>query len=200
MSASTSVTSLGNGVMAVAVPWLAKLLTPDPVLIGLVARAPTLSWFWLSRPAGVITGRFAPPPPVNLRRWHAGRAVTGAGGAGLTANPGTAPVLAMAVLTFLLCNAEALRDNTAQTLVPTVVDKSQLEQASRTLWAGEHLAGQFTWPPLAGLLIGASVALPFGVLTGLLATGMALIVAIPLPRPGPAVQQTRSVWSNGLVR
>jgi len=45
----------------------------------------------------------------------------------LTANPGTAPVLAMAVLTFLLCNAEALRDNTVQTLVPMVVDKSQLE-------------------------------------------------------------------------
>ena len=45
----------------------------------------------------------------------------------MTANPGTAPVLAMAVLTFLLCNAEALRDNTVQTLVPMVVDKSQLE-------------------------------------------------------------------------
>jgi len=61
MSASTSVTSLGNGVMAVAVPWLAKLPTPNPVLVRLVAGAGTLPLLWRSRPAGVITGRFAPP-------------------------------------------------------------------------------------------------------------------------------------------
>ena len=60
MSASTSVTSLGHGVMAVAVPWLAKLPTPDPMLIGLVAGAGTLPLLWLSRPAGVITGCFDP--------------------------------------------------------------------------------------------------------------------------------------------
>jgi hypothetical protein len=87
----------------------------------------------------------------------------------LTASPGTGPVLTMAALAFLLGSAEVLRDNTAQTFVPTVVDRTQLERANGSLWAGEQLAGQFVGPPLAGVLIGVSVALPFGVHAGLLA-------------------------------
>lgn len=180
--ASTTVTNLGDGVMAVAVPWLATLLTPDPVLIGLVAGARTLPWFLLSLPAGVITDRF------DHRRL-----LVAADGLrivlslallvlALTASPGTGPVLGMAGLAFLLGSAEVLRDNTAQTFVPTVVDRSQLEQANGSLWAGEQLAGQFVGPPLAGVLIGVSVALPFGVHAGLLATGVALIAAMALPR------------------
>jgi len=88
----------------------------------------------------------------------------------------------MAGLTFLLGSAEVLRDNTAQTFVPNVVDRSQLERANGSLWAGEQLAGQFIGPPLAGVLIGVSIALPFGVHAGLLATGVALIAAMALPR------------------
>ena len=180
--ASTTVTNLGDGVMAVAVPWLATRLTSDPALIGLVAGARTLPWFLLSLPAGVVTDRFdhrrllvaADTARVVLTLALLTLA--------LTAAPGTGPVLAMAVLTFLLGSAEVLRDNTAQTFVPTVVARGQLEGANSSLWAGEQLAGHFIGPPLAGLLIGVSVALPFGVHAGLLATGVVLIVAMALPR------------------
>jgi len=182
MFAATSVTNLGDGVMAVAVPWLATLLTPDPVLIGLVAGARTLPWFLLSLPAGVITDRFDHRRLLvaadGLRIALTLALLTLA----VSASPGTGPVLAMAALTFLLGSAEVLRDNTAQTFVPSVVDRSQLERANGTLWAGEQLAGQFIGPPLAGVLIGVSVALPFGVHAGLLATGVALIAAMALPR------------------
>ena len=56
-----------------------------------------------------------------------------------------------------------LRDNTAQTFVPAVVERAQLERANGALWSCEQLAGQFVGPPLAGFLIGVSVAVPFGV-------------------------------------
>ena len=39
LSAGTSATNLGDGVMMVALPWLATLLTRDPFLVGLVAMA-----------------------------------------------------------------------------------------------------------------------------------------------------------------
>jgi MFS family permease len=186
MCASTTATNLGDGVMAVAVPWLATLLTHDPVLIGLVAGARSLPWFLFALPAGVITDRF------DHRR-----ILYGADGLrvavalsllslALTAHPGTAPVLGMAALTFLLGCAEVLRDNTAQTFVPTVVEKSQLERANGAMWACEQLAGQFVGPPLAGFLIGVSVALPFGLHAGLLATGVALIAAMSMPARVPA--------------
>lgn len=183
--ASTAMTNLGDGVMAVAVPWLATLLTQDPVLIGLVAAARTLPWFLLALPAGVVTDR------LDHRRILVGAdalrvALTLALLVlALTAEPGTAPVLGMAALAFLLGSAEVLRDNTAQTFLPSVVDRSHLEQANGALWSTEQLAGQFIGPPLAGLLIGVSVALPFGLHAGLLAAGVALIAAMALPRRTP---------------
>ena len=185
MCASTTATNLGDGVMAVAVPWLATLLTHDPVLIGLVAGARTLPWFLFALPAGVITDRFD-----HRRILYAADGIRivltlGLLMLALTATPGTAPVLAMAALTFVLGSAEVLRDNTAQTFVPSVVETSQLEAANGTLWACELMAGEFLGPPLAGFLIGVSVALPFGLHAGLLAAGVALIVAMALPRRVP---------------
>jgi MFS family permease len=185
LCASTTVTNLGDGVLAVAVPWLATLLTHDPLLIGLVAGARSLPWLLFSLPAGVITDRFDHRRilcAADALRIALSLALLSLA---LTATPGPAPVLGMAALTFLLGCAEVLRDNTAQTFVPSVVEKPQLEQANGTLWACEQLAGQFVGPPLAGFLIGLSVALPFGLHAGLLAAGIALIVAMSLPRRAP---------------
>ncbi|MGL6208631.1 MAG: MFS transporter, partial [Paracoccaceae bacterium] len=190
MAASTTVVNLGDGVMAVALPWLATLLTHDPVLIGLVAGARSLPWLLLSLPAGVITDRFDHRRIIiaaDTLRIALSLALLILA---LTATPGTLPVLIMAALSFVLGSAEVLRDNTAQTFVPSVVDKSQLEQANGTLWACEELAGRFAGPPLAGLLIGLSIALPFGLHAGLLAAGVALILAMSLPRRAqPATPQ-----------
>lgn len=185
LCASTTAVNLGDGVMAVAVPWLATLLTHDPFLIGLVAGARSLPWFLFALPAGVITDRFD-----HRRLLMAADAMRIAISLALlvlamTASPGTAPVLGMAALSFLLGCAEVLRDNTAQTFVPRVVEPSQLERANGNLWACEQLAGQFFGPPLAGFLIGVSVALPFGLHAGLLATGVVMIAAMLLPRRAP---------------
>lgn len=208
--ASTAMTNLGDGVMAVAVPWLATLLTQDPVLIGLVAAARTLPWLLLSLPAGVITDR------LDHRRILVGADLLRVAltlsllALALTASPGTAPVLGMAALAFLLGSAEVLRDNTAQTFLPSVVDRTQLEQANGALWSTEQLAGQFIGPPLAGLLIGVSVALPFGLHAGLLAAGVALIAAMALPRrerassPAPMLAALREgvgwLWRAVMLR
>jgi hypothetical protein len=119
-------------------------------------------------------------------------------------------VLLMAGLTFLLGSAEVLRDNTAQTFLPSVVAKPQLEQANGALWATEQLAGQFLGPPLAGLLIGLSLALPFGLHAGLLAAGIALTLTMTLPRrevaadhPGMMVALREGLgwlWANTMLR
>ncbi len=210
MCASATATNLGDGVMAVALPWLATGLTDDPLLIGLVAGARSLPWLLFALPAGVITDRF------DHRRLLIGADLTRIALTlallvlALTAHPGTAPVLAMAALCFALGAAEVLRDNTAQTFLPSVVAKAQLEQANAALWTGEQLAGQFIGPPLAGLLIGVSVALPFGLHAGLLAVGTVLVIAMvvprrmPAPNPAPALAALREgvvwLWRNVMLR
>jgi MFS family permease len=207
---AASATNLGDGVIAVAVPWLATLLTQDPLLIGLVAMARYLPWFLFALPAGVITDRY------DHRRILVSadcvRVVLSIAllVLALAAGPGTLPVPIMTGLSFLMGSAEVLRDNTAQTFLPSVVEKSQLEQANGALWSTEQLAGQFIGPPLAGLLIGLSVALPFGLHGGLLATGIALTLAMTLPRRAvaenaPAMMASLReglgwLWGNVMLR
>ena len=208
--ASAAATNLGDGVMAVAVPWLATLLTADPLLIGLVAMARTLPWFLFALPAGVITDRHDHRRILFLADCIRVVIALALLMLALTATPGTLPVLMMAGLTFLLGSAEVLRDNTSQTFLPSVVGKAQLEAANGALWSTEQLAGQFVGPPLAGVLIGVSIALPFGLHAGLLATGILLILSMRLPRkevtatPMPMLASLKEgmgwLWRNVMLR
>lgn len=207
---SAMATNLGDGLIAVAVPWLATLLTHDPLLIGLVAAARHAPWALFALPAGVLTDRH------DHRRLilAADAARLGLSVAlcllAVLATPGTGPVLGLAALAFLLGSAEVLRDNTAQTFLPDVVDKTQLERANGALWATERLAGQLLGPPLAGFLIGLTIALPFGAQTLLLLAALALIGAMRLPfepETGPhapalaAIREgLRWLWANPSLR
>lgn len=183
--ASAAATNIGDGLAAVAVPWMATLLTGDPLLIGLVAAARHLPWFLFALPAGVVTDRYDHRHILIAADTLRVGLVTALVALALLAGPGTGPVLLMAGLTFLLGTAEVLRDNTAQTFLPSVVAKPQLERANGTLWATEQLAGQLLGPPLAGFLIGLAVALPFGIQTGLLVAAIGLTAAMRLgPREG----------------
>lgn len=207
---SAMATNLGDGLIAVAVPWLATMLTDDPLLIGLVAAARHLPWALFALPAGVLTDRHDHRRLILAA--DAARLVLSLAlcGLALTAPPGTGPVLALAALAFLLGSAEVLRDNTAQTFLPDVVDKPQLERANGALWATERLAGQLAGPPLAGFLIGLTVALPFGVQSLLLLLALALIGAMRLPplahagQHQPALAAIREglawLWANQTLR
>lgn len=184
---SALATNLGDGLIAVAVPWLATLLTDDPLLIGFVAASRHLPWALFALPAGVLTDRHDHRRLILLS--DAARIMLSVAllVLALTATPGTVPVLGLAALAFLLGTAEVVRDNTAQTFLPDVVDKGQLERANGALWATERLAGQLAGPPLAGFLIGLSIALPFGVQTLLLLAAVALIGAMRLSAKPPDV-------------
>jgi len=207
---SALATNLGDGLIAVAVPWLATLLTHDPLLIGLVAAARNLPWALFALPAGVLTDRHDHRRLILAA--DAARLVLSLSLVllALTASPGTGPVLGLAALAFLLGSAEVLRDNTAQTFLPDVVDKTRLESANGALWATERLAGQLLGPPLAGFLIGLTIALPFGTQTLLLMAALGLIGAMRLPRlphagaHQPALAAIREglgwLWANPILR
>jgi MFS family permease len=62
---------------------------------------------------------------------------------------------------FLFGLAEVLRDNSAQTLMPSVVAEENLERANGRMWSAESLTNSFIGPPLGSLLIGISIFIPF---------------------------------------
>ena len=180
---ASAFTNLGDGILAIALPWFATSLTRDPILIGLVASSRQLPWLLLSLPAGVLTDRF------DRRRLiltcDALRAVLALALVGLALS-GTAlggAIWLLVGLTFALGSAEVLRDNTAQTILPQIVPPTQLERANGLLWTTEQLGGQFLGPPLAGLLIGLAIALPFGFQAAMLTGAIALVASMAVPAP-----------------
>ncbi|MCP5071950.1 MAG: MFS transporter [Rhodobacteraceae bacterium] len=166
---ASAVSNLGDGISALAFPWLATLITREPVLIATVAAAGRLPWLLFTIPAGVITDRF------NRRRLmiHADifrmimtfvvvALILGSGPLPLEHNSDVLRMItALSGAAFLLGAAEVLRDNAAQTVLPSIVDTSDLEQANGQIWTIEQIMGSFVGPPLAGFLIAISVPVPF---------------------------------------
>ena len=60
--AASVVSNLGDGISVLAYPWLASLLTRDPVLISGVAFATRVPWLVLSLLVGAVVDR-------SDRRW-----------------------------------------------------------------------------------------------------------------------------------
>ena len=181
-----ALTNLGDGVVALALPWLATLMTRDPLAIAAVTAAGFAPWLLFALPAGVVTDR-ADRRRLILRADLMRCAIALAILALALAPPAPGAVWLLAGLAFLLGCAEVLRDNAAQTILPALVDKDDLEAANGQMWSAEQLMGQFIGPPLAGLLIGIGIALPFGLDAAMLALAAGLVWLIALPhKPGPA--------------
>lgn len=194
---ASAVSNLGDGISALAFPWLATLITRDPVLIALVAAATRLPWLLFAIPAGVITDR------ANRQRLMVQadilRLLLTLGVVGLILSGPALPlpdstdqaftlILGLCAAAFLLGSAEVIRDNAAQTALPSIVDKAHLETANGQMWSIEQIMGQFVGPPLAGLLIALAVPLPFAVdaVTFAIAAWCVWLIAMPV-RMAPAL-------------
>jgi len=190
------VTNFGDGVSIVAYPWLASAVTRSPVHIALVTAATRVPWLLFSLPAGVITDR------VDRRRlvvlMDGIRFVVTIGvafavlatqedlaspdqiAAGIAQPPATATLILIVIYiaALLLGTAEVFRDNSAQTLMPSIVDKDNLERANGRLWGAEVVMNSFAGPPAGGILLAVAFALPFFVDAASFAVSSALIFTI----------------------
>ncbi|MEL6416915.1 MAG: MFS transporter, partial [Pseudomonadota bacterium] len=206
---ASGATNLADGIASVAFPWLATLLTRDPFLIGLVAFAGRFPWLLLSVPAGVITDRSDRRNLIVRSDVFRFLLTFGVVGLILTLpsnieaqsefNLALPYILALSGLAFLLGCAEVVRDNAAQTLMPSVVPADDLERANGRLWTVETVVGRFVGPPLAGFLIAYALPAPF--LLDAVAFGLAAFlvwcIALP-PRVAPPKRSWRVETMEGL--
>jgi len=190
------VSNLGDGVAIVAYPWLASAVTRDPIHIALVAVATRLPWLIFTLPAGVITDRvdrrrlvawmdvlrfaFTLAVALVVLASQAQLSSPDAIASGAAALPDNATFLLVMiyVAAMLLGMAEVLRDNSAQTLMPAMVDEDNLEKANGRLWGAELVMNSFAGPPIGGLLLAVAFSLPFFVDAGTFAVSAALIFTI----------------------
>lgn len=186
LSAGT-LSNLGDGLALLALPWFATLISNDPLAVGGVAAAGRLPWLFFAIPVGVIIDR------ADLRKLIARtdllRAAIVASILLLALSETSAHTIwQLTALAFLLGTAEVLRDNAAQTILPSLVDQNDLEKANGQMYSAEQLTGEFIGPPLAGALIAMGIAIPFGLQASLLLLSAGLVWMISLT-PRVHVQQ-----------
>jgi MFS family permease len=161
----------------VAYPWLASAVTRSPILIAAAGFASRLPWLVFTLHAGVLTDRFDRRKLIVGMDFLRGVLTLVVGGIVLF-NKDTLPSLndltsitdlktnwtlyiTLVITAFLFGLAEVLRDNSAQTLMPSVVDQENLEKANSRMWSAESLTNSFIGPPLGSLIIGIAIYLPF---------------------------------------
>ena len=143
--AASVISNLGDGVSTIAYPWLASAITRNPVLVAMVAVAQRLPWLVFTLPAGVITDRIDRRRAMVLMDTSRG-VVTALVALAVFAQRGDLPspdaldevvgtqwLLYGVVLlaTLLLGMAEVLRDNSAQTIMPAIVEPADLFSLGR---------------------------------------------------------------------
>lgn len=191
---AAAVTNLGDGISVFAFPWLASLLTRDPILISLVAAATRAPWLIFSLPAGVFTDRGDRRKlmmAMDILRVFLTLAVVGL----VFSESRDGAIYLLAALAFLLGSAEVLRDNAAQTILPSIVKPDDLERANGTLWSVEQIMGHFIGPPLAGVLIALALPLPFLLDAATFAVATLCVFAMNVPRQA-AAEKSGGFWSQ----
>ena len=174
---ATAISNLGDGVSMVAYPWLASAVTRSPILIAAAGFASRLPWLIFTLHAGVLTDRFDRRKLIVAMDFMRGL-LTVFVGLVVFFNKDSFPALdelttitnletnwaiyfTLLITAFLFGLAEVLRDNSAQTLMPSVVEKENLEKANGRMWSAESLTNSFIGPPLGSLLIGIAIFIPF---------------------------------------
>ena len=191
---ATAISNLGDGISGVAYPWVASAVTRSPLLIAAAGFASRLPWLIFTLHAGVLTDRFDRRKLIVAMDSARG-VLTLIVGAIVLLNRDSLPSLndlssitdletnwplyiTLVITAFLFGLAEVLRDNSAQTLMPSVVDKENLEKANGRMWSAEALTNSFIGPPLGSFIIAVAIYLPFFIDAGSFFVAVALIATI----------------------
>jgi MFS family permease len=175
---ASTISNAGDGVSLIAYPWLASAITRNPLHIAGIGVASRIPWLVFSLPAGALTDRldrrktiiamdvvrfaltlFVAVVIYQTRSSLPTAEEIAAGITGVDAEIGY--LLLLYISSLLLGFAEVLRDNSAQTILPSIVEKDQLEKANGRLFGAEVVTNQFVGPPLGGLLLAIGMAVPF---------------------------------------
>lgn len=214
--AASTISNLGDGIGQIAYPWLASAVTRNPLLVAIVVVVQKLPWLLFSLPAGVITDRYERRRLMVLA--NSARAVltvavaiaVSAQGDGLP-GPGeldgavevvgtnVSLYVVILVAALLLGTAEVLYDNTAQTLMPSLVDETDLERANGRLWSAEQVANTVAGPAVGAALLAVAFAAPFAVDALTFGLSAALIYLLPTAPSQVTAAADRKPWRVELV-
>ena len=167
--ASSGLSNLADGVFKMALPLVAIVYTRSPVLVAGLEFVRMLPWLAGALPVGALTDR------IDRRRsmlWANGArsAVVTTLGVAIAAGSGSIWLLYGAAVSIGI--AEVFYDTAAQSMLPSIVSRSDLDRANGRLFAVELGAQELIGPLVAGLILAVSASAAF------FAPGAAWILAV----------------------
>ena len=159
--AASAISNFGDGIRLTAFPLLATTLTREPGLVAGVAFAASAPWLLFALTAGALVDRLDRRKTMWTMQVFRMALMTALAIA-ILADFGSTPLLVtLYLVAFALGVGEVLFDNAAQSIMPAVVRKDQLQVANGRLYAVEMVTNQFAGPPVGSFLFVGAAALPF---------------------------------------
>ena len=186
--ASSWMTNLGDGITLAAGPLLVASQTLNPLAVAMAALLQRLPWLMFGLYAGVVADRVSRRAIVITTGFARVLILILLITSILTHRVDTAVVLAAL---FLFGVNETFANTATTTLLPMLVDKSDLGIANSRTLAGTIVGGQLAGPPIGAALFAAGMALPFISETVCVLGGVLLITRVRLPARAARAQATR---------
>lgn len=179
--------SLGDGLVLVALPLFAVTLTTDPVPVAALAVASGLPWLLVALPAGALADR------LDKRRLVLGAELSRAALLGLLAAAiatGEINMVGLYIAAFLIAVGETFVAAVTRSVVPLIVEDRAIPSVNGYIFAAETAGERFAGPALGGVLFSAAAAIPFiGDAASFVASAVLLRSAVPADgAPKPATR------------
>jgi MFS family permease len=210
---ASSISNLGDGINAAALPLLALSLTRDSRLIANVTLVIALPWFVLALPVGVVVDRYN--RQTLMVTTNVVRAALFAG-LTITAATGTLNVWLLYLLLLGVGICEVIFDSSAQAFLPALVEPHQLPKANGRMYMAETITNYFLGQPVGAVLFAVAIGLPFGLNAASFLVAAVLVASIRLRPTAVAaptsvavqkktfrteiVESVRWLWRNRLLR
>jgi MFS family permease len=156
--AAAATSSLGDGLVLVALPLLAVTLTTDPLLVSGLAVANGLPWLFVALPAGALVDRLDKRRLVT--RMEIGRAALLALLA-VGVLTGRIDLAGIYLVAFLIGVGETFVAAVTRSVVPQVVPDDRIPSTNGYVFAAETAGQRFAGPAVGGLIFGIAAWLPF---------------------------------------
>ncbi|MFE9243104.1 MFS transporter [Nocardiopsis sp. NPDC006938] len=193
--------NLGDGMMFVALPLVAALLTNDPLLVAGLTAVRYLPWLLVGLFAGVVVDRVDRVRLMVLTNLGRGGALVALA---VSIATGHASIWVLYAVMFTVMVCEVFYDLAGHAMLPDIAPAGQLDRANGRLVGGQTVTQQFAGGPLAGFLFAVAAFLPLAVNAGAYLLGALVLLGLPLavrrpPRPEGASEREDGE-GRGVVR
>lgn len=195
--------NLGDGMMLVALPLVAAMLTNDPLLVAGLTMVRFLPWLMIGLFAGVVVDRVDRVRLMVLTNFGRGGALVVLALLILT---GHASIWVLYAVMFTVMVCEVFYDLAGRAMLPDIAPAGAIDRANSRLVGGQTVMQQFAGGPIAGFLFAVAAFLPLAVNAGAYVLGALVLLGLPLAvrrpkRPeGEAADAAENRPGSGPVR